>query len=49
MFMYDVDMQVQWLISGAVDLIKVNAHHRMTAAMKLAHLAGLHGVSGLWA
>lgn len=55
MFMYDVDMQAQWLISGATDLIRVNARHGTTSAMKLAHLAELHGtnvelngVGGLW-
>lgn len=55
MFMYDADMQAQWLISGATDLIRVNARHGTTAAMKLAHLAELHGTNvelngtgGLW-
>jgi L-alanine-DL-glutamate epimerase-like enolase superfamily enzyme len=55
MFMYDIDLCAQWLISGATDLIRNNARHGTTHVMKLAHLAELHGttielngVGGLW-
>lgn len=45
MMMYDVDMCAQWLISGATDLIRANARHGTTMAMKLALLAELHGMN----
>lgn len=45
MMMNDVDLQAQWLISGASDMIRANARHGTTAVLKLAHLAELHGVS----
>lgn len=45
MMMNDVDLQAQWLISGATDLIRVNARHGATPAIKLAHLAELHGTN----
>ena len=45
MMMNDVDLQAQWLISGAVDMIRANARHGATAVLKLAHLAELHGAS----
>ncbi len=55
MFMYDVDMCAQWLISGATDMVRANARHGTTPLMKLAHLAELHGATielngagGLW-
>ena len=43
MMMNDVDLQAQWLISGAVDMVRANARHGTTAILKLAHLAELHG------
>ena len=43
MMMNDVDLQAQWLISGATDMIRANARHGTTAILKLAHLAELHG------
>lgn len=43
--MNDVDLCAQWLISGATDLIRVNARGGTTAALKLAHLAELHGTN----
>ena len=43
MMMNDIDLQAQWLISGAVDMIRANARHGATAVLKLAHLAELHG------
>ena len=43
MMMNDVDMQAQWLISGAVDMVRANARHGTTATLKLAHLAELYG------
>jgi L-alanine-DL-glutamate epimerase-like enolase superfamily enzyme len=45
MMMYDIDLCAQWLISGATDLIRANARHGTTMAMKLAHLAELHGTN----
>ncbi|MBI4219202.1 MAG: hypothetical protein HY682_03585 [Chloroflexi bacterium] len=45
MLMNDVDLCAQWLISGATDLVRVNARHGTTAALKLAHLAELHGTN----
>ncbi len=45
MMMNDVDLQAQWLISGATDMIRANARHGATAVLKLAHLAELHGTS----
>ena len=53
--MYDVEISAQWLISGATDLIRYNARTGVTAGLKLAHLAELHGTNvefngngGLW-
>ena len=43
MMMNDVDLQAQWLISGATDMIRANARHGTTAILKLAHLAEMHG------
>lgn len=43
--MHDVDLCAQWLISGATDLVRVNARGGTTAALKLAHLAELHGTN----
>ena len=43
MMMNDVDLQAQWLISGAADMIRANACHGTTAILKLAHLAEMHG------
>ena len=43
--MNDVDLSAQWLISGATDMIRANARHGTTAALKLAHLAELHGAN----
>lgn len=45
MIMNDVDLCAQWLISGATDLVRVNARNGVTAALKLAHLAELHGTN----
>ncbi len=45
MMMNDVDLQAQWLISGAADMIRANARHGATAVLKLAHLAELHGAN----
>jgi L-alanine-DL-glutamate epimerase-like enolase superfamily enzyme len=45
MIMNDVDLCAQWLISGATDLVRVNARHGTTPALKLAHLAELHGTN----
>ena len=45
MMMNDVDLQAQWLISGASDMIRANARHGATAILKLAHLAELHGAN----
>jgi L-alanine-DL-glutamate epimerase-like enolase superfamily enzyme len=53
--MHDVEISAQWLISGATDLIRYNARTGVTAGLKLAHLAELHGTNvefngngGLW-
>ncbi len=53
--MHDVEISAQWLISGATDLIRYNARTGVTAGLKLAHLAELHGANvefngngGLW-
>ncbi len=53
--MHDVGISAQWLISGATDLIRYNARTGVTAGLKLAHLAELHGANiefngtgGLW-
>ena len=43
--MNDVDLSAQWLISGATDLIRVTAVHGTTSALKLAHLAEMHGTT----
>ena len=43
MMMNDIDLQAQWLISGATDMIRANARHGTTAILKLAHLAEMHG------
>ena len=43
MMMNDVDLQAQWLISGAVDMVRANARHGATAILKLAHLSELYG------
>lgn len=45
MMMNDVDLQAQWLISGAVDMVRANARHGTSAVLKLAHLAELHGAN----
>ena len=45
MMMNEVDLQAQWLISGATDMIRVNARHGTTPLMKLAHLAELYGTT----
>jgi L-alanine-DL-glutamate epimerase-like enolase superfamily enzyme len=45
MLMHDVSLCAQWLISGATDLIRVNARHGATGVVKLAHLAELHGTN----
>lgn len=45
MMMNDVDISAQWLISGATDLIRVSAVYGTTPALKLAHLAELHGTN----
>jgi L-alanine-DL-glutamate epimerase-like enolase superfamily enzyme len=43
--MHDVDLCAQWLISGATDHMRANARHGTTSALKLAHLAELHGAN----
>ena len=43
--MNDLDLSALWLISGATDLIRVNARHGTTSLLKLAHLAELHGAT----
>jgi L-alanine-DL-glutamate epimerase-like enolase superfamily enzyme len=43
--MNDVDLSAQWLISGATDHLRANARHGTTSALKLAHLAELHGAN----
>ena len=43
--MYDVDLQANYLISGACDMIRVNARHCTTSALKLAHLTELFGTT----
>lgn len=45
MLMYDATICAQWLISGATDLIRVNARNGTTALVKLAHLAEMHGTT----
>ncbi len=45
MMMNDVDLSAQWLISGATDLIRVSATYGTTSALKLAHLAEMHGTT----
>ena len=45
MMMNDVDLSAQWLISGATDLIRVSGFFGATSALKLAHLAELHGTT----
>ena len=37
--MHDLELSAQWLITGATDLIRVNARHGTTSLLKLAHLA----------
>jgi L-alanine-DL-glutamate epimerase-like enolase superfamily enzyme len=43
--MHDVDLSAQWLIAGATDHLRANARHGTTSALKLAHLAELHGAN----
>jgi L-alanine-DL-glutamate epimerase-like enolase superfamily enzyme len=43
--MNDVDLSAQWLIAGATDHLRTNARHGTTPALKLAHLAELHGAN----
>lgn len=43
--MHDQDLSAQWLIAGAADVLRANARHGTTAALKLAHLAELHGTT----
>jgi len=43
--MNDVDLSARWLISGATDHLRANARHGTTSALKLAHLAELHGAN----
>ena len=43
--MNDVDLSAQWLISGTTDLLRANARHGLTSALKLSHLAELHGTN----
>jgi L-alanine-DL-glutamate epimerase-like enolase superfamily enzyme len=43
--MHDIDLSAQWLISGATDHLRTNARHGTTSALKLAHLAELHGAN----
>lgn len=43
--MNDVDLSAQWLISGTTDLLRANARHGLTPALKLSHLAELHGTN----
>jgi L-alanine-DL-glutamate epimerase-like enolase superfamily enzyme len=43
--MNDVDLSAQWLIAGATDHLRTNARHGTTSALKLAHLAELHGAN----
>jgi len=41
--MHDLTLSAQWLILGATDDLRANARHGTTQALKLAHLAELHG------
>jgi L-alanine-DL-glutamate epimerase-like enolase superfamily enzyme len=41
--MHDLDLCAQWLIGGAADVVRGNGRHGATGALKLAHLAELHG------
>lgn len=43
--MYDRDLSAQWLIHGATDRLRVNAHHGTTQVLKLAHFAELYGTN----
>ncbi|MFW6174850.1 MAG: enolase C-terminal domain-like protein [Chloroflexota bacterium] len=43
--MNDVDLQAQYVISGATDMIRGNARHGSTAVLKLAHFAELYGTT----
>ena len=45
MLMYDRDLSAQWLIHGATDRLRVNAHHGTTQVLKLAHFAELYGTN----
>ncbi len=43
--MHDVDLTAQWLIQGASDRLRARATFGLTQALKLAHLAELHGTN----
>jgi L-alanine-DL-glutamate epimerase-like enolase superfamily enzyme len=43
--MHDVRLCAQWLLDGAVDLVRVNARYGATSVVKLAHLAELAGTN----
>lgn len=45
MLMHDLGISTQWLMHGATDLLRANAHHGTTLVLKMAHFAEMYDTS----